>query len=351
MAKPKPLTILFIGLVTAGLGLCSLVGRCKAQAVSPTGVPADRELAMDPSSKSSLINPLTQDGVSDGVFPDAATAALQGPGGIVPSLARAGEGAAGADVKINGFPLDSLGRLTFADGEPFESDYQNIAPIHPYFLNPGENRIHIGPGEGGAIAIVSWDYVQGPQHQELLRVPLPAKGEQTFSWGSKVPKHRWTTGVKIPANDASKRRVYAETAGLFSKLQALSAAAAKNEATSNIAAALKKKLMESTHEFVEASKLRGKPYRLIDQILEAATVRRPARQTGGKPRTAALRAGRETRTRGVRRRNAGSAEASVGSTPLFLYQQLAQRPARSVRYNPTGVRRVVSAERQGYMGA
>jgi hypothetical protein len=60
---------------------------------------------------------------------------------------------------------------------------------------------------------------------------------------------------------------------LHAKLEALSATAANNESTADAAAALKKKLMESTRDFIEASQLRGKPYRLIDQILEAATVR------------------------------------------------------------------------------
>ena len=174
---------------------------------------------------------------------------------------------------VNGFPVDSLGRLKFEDDEPFEADYLFIAPIHPYFLNPGENRLRIGAGGGGAIVIVSWDYVNGKQHEELLRDSLPAEGEHTFSWASKVPKRPWATGVKIEANDATKRRVYAETVGLHSKLEALSAAAAKKEPTADAAAALKKKLIDSTRDFIEASQLRGKPYRLIDQILEAATER------------------------------------------------------------------------------
>ncbi len=236
---------------------------------------------MDSNKGSSLVNPLTNEGAPDGIFPDAAKAAQSGPVGIIPSLARVGEGVANSDVKINGFPVDSLGLLKIEGNEPFETDYRTIAPIHPYFLNPGENRLHIGSGEGGAIAIVRWDYVQGNEHEELVRVSLPSKGDHTFSWNSKAPKRSWTTGVKIPADDSTKRRVYAETAGVHSKLQALAAAAAKNEQTHHTAMTLKKKWMDSTHEFVEASKLRGKPYRLIDQILEASTVRAlPGKRAG-----------------------------------------------------------------------
>jgi hypothetical protein len=228
---------------------------------------------MDASSESSLVNPLTLEGVDDGMFPKAAEDALNGPGGIVPSLAWVGEASTGVKVMVNGFPVDSLGRLKFEDGEPFEADYLSIAPIHPYFLNPGENRLRIGSGDGGAIAIVSWDYVHGKQHEEQLRVSLPAEGEHTFSWSSKVPKRAWVAGTLIEANEATKRGLYAETARLHSKLESLSAAAAKKEATADAEAALKSELMDSTRDFIEASTLRGKPYRLIDQILEAATVR------------------------------------------------------------------------------
>jgi hypothetical protein len=274
MSKTRTLTVLSIALLTAGVGLSWWFGQHKARAVSPTdGPPGGEDTEMDASSESSLINPLTLEGVDDGIFPKAAEAALSGPGGTVPSLAWVGEGSTGVEVKINGFPLDSLGRLKFEDGEPFEADYLSIAPIHPYFLNPGENRLHIGSGEGGAIAIVTWDYVHGDQHEELLRVSLPAEGEHPFSWVSKVPKRPWTTGVKIEANDANKLSLYAETIGLHSKLQALSAAATKQKGTDDAVAAHKKELLESTRSFVEASELRGKPYRLIDQILEAATVR------------------------------------------------------------------------------
>jgi hypothetical protein len=259
--------------LTAGLGLFWWFSQHNARAVPLTDGPTGQEGAeVDATSESSLINPLTREGVDDGIFPKAAEAALAGPGGIVPSLARVGA-ATGAKVKVNGFPVDLLGRIKVDDGVPFEADYLSVAPIHPYFLNPGENRLQIGSEGGGAIAIVSWDYVGGEKHEELLRVALPAQGEHTFSWDSKVPKRGWATGVKIEANDATKRRVYAETAGLHSKLEALYSAAAKKESTAEAAAALKKKLTQSTSDFIEASKLRGKPYRLIDQILEAATVR------------------------------------------------------------------------------
>jgi hypothetical protein len=274
MAKTRGLTVLSVGLLAAGIGLCWWMVQHNAQAVPPTETPADRGgVAVNPSTESSLVNPLTLEGVNDGVFPDAAKAALSGPGGIVPSLARAGEASTGVEVKINGFPVDSLGRLKFDDNEPFEADYLSIAPIHPYFLNPGENRVHIGSGDGGAIAIVIWDYVQGDQHQELLRDSLPGEGEHKFSWASKLPKRRWATGVQIEPNDATKTGLYDETGRLYSKLQALSTAATNEEQTADAAAALKKELLESTRDFVDASKLRGKPYRLVDQILEAATVR------------------------------------------------------------------------------
>jgi hypothetical protein len=260
--------------LTAGLGLCWWLSQDKAQAVSPTDGPTGQEGAeMDASSESSLINPSTREGVNDGIFPEAAEAALNGPGGMVPSLARVGEASKRVEVKVNGFPVDLLGRLQVVGGVPFETDYLNIAPIHPYFLNPGENRLHIGSEGGGAIAIVSWDYVGGKQHEELLRISLPATGEHTFSWASRVPKRSWATGVQIEANDATKRRIYAETAGLHSKVVALYAAAAKKEPTADAAAALKKKWTQSTGDFIQASQLRGKPYRLIDQILEAATER------------------------------------------------------------------------------
>jgi hypothetical protein len=269
MAKLRAFTVLSVGLVATALGHCCLLSQCQAQAVI-----SGREGAnVDANKESSLINPLTRKGPDDGIFPNAATAALSGPGGIVPSLARVGEGSAEAEVKINGFPVDSLGKLKFEDDEPFKADYQTIAPIHPYFLKPGENRLHVGSGGHGAIAIVSWDYVKGDQHRELTRVSLPARGDHTFSWPAKVPKRHWATGVHLKANDASKKGLYAKTADLHAKLHALSAAAANQESTAEAAAALKKELMASTHEFVEASKLRGKPYRLIDQIIEAATVR------------------------------------------------------------------------------
>jgi hypothetical protein len=261
-------------LVTVGLGLYWLFGQYKVQAVPPTDALSGREGgAVDSSSESSLINPLTLEGVDDGVFPNAATAALSGPGGIVPSLARVGEASTDVEVTINGFPVDSLGQLTFENGEPFEADYLSIAPIHPYFLNPGENRLHIGSGDGGAIAIVSWDYVHGDQHQEQLRASLPAEGGHTFTWSAKVPKRSWATGASIEANEATKRALYTKSVDLHSKLQALSADAAKKQSTTDAAAALKKALMQSTRAFIEASELRGKPYRLIDQMIEAATVR------------------------------------------------------------------------------
>jgi hypothetical protein len=279
MANTRTLTVLSVGLVAAGLGLYWWLGQYNAQAVSPTDAPSGREgAAVDSSTESSLVNPLAG-AANDGVFPEAAKAALSGQGGIVPSLARAGKASTGVEVKVNGFRVDSLGRLKFADGEPFEADYLSIAPIHPYFLNPGDNRLHIGAGDGGAIAVVSWDYVEGDQHQELLRVSLPAEGEHIFSWASKVPKRPWATGVQIQVNEGTKQGLYSEVAGLHSKLQALSAAAAKEEPTADAAAALEKEWIDSTRDFVEASKLRGKPYRLIDQILEAAT----ARALPGKP--------------------------------------------------------------------
>src|SRR3954454_12947392 len=95
MTKSNTLALLSIGLVIAGFGLHWSVGQCKAQPVSPTHSPAGREgVAMDPNKQSSLVNPLTLDGVNDGIFPDAAKAALLGPGGIVPSLARVGKASA-----------------------------------------------------------------------------------------------------------------------------------------------------------------------------------------------------------------------------------------------------------------
>ncbi|HEY3391369.1 MAG TPA: hypothetical protein VGK58_01585, partial [Lacipirellulaceae bacterium] len=250
MSKTRTLTVLSVALITAGVGLYWWLGQYNAQAESPNDAPPAREGAeMEASSESSLVNPLTLEGVEDGIFPRAAEAALNGPGGTVPSLAWVGEASTDVRVLVNGFPVDSLGRLKFEDGEPFEADYLSIAPIHPYFLNPGENRLRIGSGDGGAIAIVSWDYVHGKQHEELVRVPLPAKGEHTFSWSSKVPKRAWVAGASIEANEATKRGLYAETSRFHSKLEALSSAAAKKEPTADAEAALKRELMDSTHDF------------------------------------------------------------------------------------------------------
>lgn len=231
---------------------------------------------VDSKNQSSLVNPLSLDGIDDGIFPDAAKSALTGPAGIVPSLARVGKNSIRVDVMINGFSVDSLGKLKFDDGEPFEADYLTISPIHPYFLKSGENHLQVGPAEGnseGAIAIVSWDYVEGDQHDELLRVSLPGEGRHTFSWNSQVPKRSWETGEPIEASDVAKMALTTETTRLYSKLQSLSASAAKGESTEAAATALKGELENSTREFTKASQLRGKPYRLIDQIIEAATVR------------------------------------------------------------------------------
>lgn len=291
MAKTRALKVLSVGLVAAGLSLCWWSDQYKAQAVPPTDAPPGRkDVAVDSSKESSLVNPLTLEGVDDGVFPKGAEAALDGPSGTVPSLAWVGGASTGVKVMVNGFPVESLGRLKFEDGKPFEADYLSIAPIHPYFLNPGDNRLSIGSGGGGAIAIVSWDYVHGKQHKELLRVSLPAEGEHSFSWVSKVGKRAWAAGALIEASEATKRELNAETARFHSELEALSAAAAKKKPTTDTAAALKKKLTESTRDFIEASKLRGKPYRLIDQILEAATSR-STRQSRRKSGVAANRNG------------------------------------------------------------
>src|SRR5262245_34156546 len=185
MARTRTPPVLSVALVTAGLGLYWWLGQYNVQAESPTDAPPGQKGAkMAASSKSSLINPLTLEGVDDGIFPNAAAAALDGPGGTVPSLARVGEASTGVKVTVNGFPVDSLGQLKFEDGEPFVTDYRSIAPIHPYFLNPGKNRLGIDSGGGGAIAIVSWDYVHGKQHEELVRVALPTEVEHTFSCAS-----------------------------------------------------------------------------------------------------------------------------------------------------------------------
>src|SRR5215207_5382400 len=116
MSRTRTLTLLSVAVVTAGLGLYWWLGQYNAQAKSPTEAAPGREGAeMDASSESSLINPVTLEGANDGVFPDAAGAALRGPGGTVPSLARVGDASRDVEVKINGFPVDSLGKLKFED--------------------------------------------------------------------------------------------------------------------------------------------------------------------------------------------------------------------------------------------
>lgn len=260
----RTVAILSIGLITTCLCLD------QAQTQPPTAASSGRK---GTAMNSSLINPLNMDELDDGIFPGAAAAALKGPGQIIPSLARIGEASIAVSVQVNGFSLDSLGQLLVEDGEPIDADYLRIAPIHPYFLNPGKNVIRTGAGAGGAIAIVGWDYVHGSEHEELLRITLPSEGQQTFSWMSKVPKRPWATGAKIEASEAAKQRLYAEISGLHARLQALSTAAANHQPTDDASVALRKELSESIQAFVEASELRGKPYRLIDQMLEAATVR------------------------------------------------------------------------------
>ena len=263
-------TILSVWLVATCAGLC--------QPESPNAASSGQK---GTTVTSSLTNPLTQDGLDDGIFPAAAELALKGPAGLIPSIARVGDAASEASVQINGFPLDSLGQLLIDDGEPFATDYQRIAPIHPYFLNPGENRIRVRASSGGAIAIAQWDYIHGADHKELLRINLPSEKEQTFTWNCKVPERPWVKAARIEANEGSKLALYAETAGLHSRLQSLLAAAASQKPTADISADMKKELSAATRAFIEASELRGKPYRLIDQILEAATVRaRPGDPAG-----------------------------------------------------------------------
>src|SRR5687767_9031568 len=114
MSKTRTLTVPLIGLLTVGLGLFWSFDQHKARAVSPTDGPPGQEGAeVDARSESSLINPLTVEGVDDGIFPKAAEAALDGPGGTMPSLAWVGDASTGVEVTINGFPVDSLGRLQF----------------------------------------------------------------------------------------------------------------------------------------------------------------------------------------------------------------------------------------------
>src|SRR5262245_60289246 len=118
MSRTRTPSVLSVAAVTAGLGLCWWLGQYNAQGESPTDARSGRKGAeMDESSKSSLINPLSLEGKDDGIFPKAAAAALNGPGGTVPSLARVGEPSNNVKVTVNGFPVDSLGQLKFEDDE------------------------------------------------------------------------------------------------------------------------------------------------------------------------------------------------------------------------------------------
>lgn len=257
-----------------GLALALTGAESLAQSAAESDLVSDAPSELGTTSMSA-VNPLERVPDEAAPFPVTTEPALESLGGALPSLAVIGAPFTSVSVTLNGFPLDSLGHLKFEDDEPFEADYDCIAPIHPYFLRTGENKIAIDTIEDGSVAIVYWDYLHGEEHAEVVRADAPAT-EGAFSWDTRVGPWPWESGAAIEKNEANKKSLYTSVVALHAELN-----------STDDAVRLKAQLTDSTQAFIAASELRGKEYRLVDQIIEATT----AGAMPGKPASSLLLSG------------------------------------------------------------
>ena len=251
---------------------------------------------------SSLLNPTVHTEISKDWFPARAAAALQGKSGVIPSIAVIEDGPVRMEFSINGFPLSNGGTLRLDDGRSgdLETDYLRIAPVHPYFLQTGANTLqtayhldagNVAEGESGPFrgraAITRWDYVDAASNTEIVRFATPEltaqSGEQgvaivstPFEFDGTLPTWRWTESATIEPGEDTHTALRGEVEALHRRIGSLCESPDDADAAAQLAGAL----AEVTSSFVTACELRGKPYRLIDQIVEAAT----AQALPGNPR-------------------------------------------------------------------
>lgn len=244
----------------------------------------------DEAMTSSLLNPVVHSEISKDWFPERAAAARDSRFGTVPSVAVVEDGPVRLGFRINGFPLTCAGTLRLDEGRTgeLETGYVTLTPVHPYFLCAGVNAVHVlygldtdaiaegdaGPFHGEA-AITLWDYVGATSNRELVRARTPdltagaeeneGKLRTEFRVAHGWPVWSWTTAADIEAGDETTASLYAAVTTIHGRIREL-CDAPDRDATEGLAQALR----ASTSSFIAACEMRGKPYRLIDQILEAA---------------------------------------------------------------------------------
>ena len=240
---------------------------------------------------SSLLNPVVHSEISKDWFPERAAAARDARFGTVPSVALVEDGPVRLAFRVNGFPLTCAGTLRLDDGRTgdLEVGYATLTPVHPYFLCAGLNTVHVayaldtdavadgdsGPFHGEA-AVTLWDYVGSASNRELVRVRTPdlAAGSEEDSGKLRTefriahgwPVWSWTTAADIDAGDDTAASLYTAVTTIHGRIRELCDAPGDTAASEGLGQALR----ASTSSFVSACEMRGKPYRLIDQILEAA---------------------------------------------------------------------------------
>lgn len=238
------------------------------------------------------MNPSPVDPVPTAVFPVLAKQRAAAAPGLVPSLARTSAGGFTVRAEVNGFPLDLLGTLALSpeQAEEIDADYQEITPIHPYFLRAGKNRLraeYTFDADRTAddaptpfrlqLSPTRWDYVTGEANKEITRFSSPmfkdaaaAKPgvlEGDFTWKTTLPAWGWTRGQAIAPDADSLKGLAAATRALWAELNALSGADAA------VTVALRARLEAATAEFRTACEIRGKPSTFVADLVAAAAAR------------------------------------------------------------------------------
>lgn len=199
------------------------------------------------------------------VLPASARAALDGPVGIVPSIAIV-EGHAGAytidpvPFRINDFPDAAL--TCMGDSlTPVVADYLRICPIHPYTLVSGQNVATLGR-ESVTWAVTRWDYLRVDRSQEIARWQGRTRG--SFEWRADLPLWSWTSAPLIESTDSATESLHAEVMRFVAELTAIAEGEDVRRADAFFAA-----VRHDTAEFIQASELRGKPFTFLELLRDA----------------------------------------------------------------------------------
>lgn len=202
------------------------------------------------------------------VVPRTAYEALQGPIGIVPSIALFDGPLTERHLimttfEVNGFEASGYGCVHFEANEQPIADYELVCPIHPYFLVRGKNTVKLTDDEVSWVA-TRWDYLRSATNVELARGKGSTAG--TFEWDAPVRTWSWTKGAQIADTRENFESLFAEVQRFHEVLESLQGGGSTAGQRQD---AFFAEVRESTAEFIRASELRGKPFAFLEEFRAA----------------------------------------------------------------------------------